>query len=113
MHVFCNNFLIANYDFIFRVENCRDAMVLAKDHLNIPRVISPEDFANPALDELSAMTYLSYFVKPNSPGYYATLNWVCKQLKTTTISNLTVNSIILRRNMKKGQNQVYPVYDCP
>jgi hypothetical protein len=64
-----------------RVENCRQAMVLAKDHLNIPRVISAEDFANPALDELSAMTYLSYFVKPNSPGYYATLNWVCKQLK--------------------------------
>ncbi|CAG2201759.1 FLNA [Mytilus edulis] len=74
-----------------QVENCRDAMVLAKDHLNIPRVISPEDFANPALDELSAMTYLSYFVKPNSPGYYATLNWVCKQLKTTTISNLTTD----------------------
>lgn len=101
MHVFCKNILTAVYDFIFRVENCRDAMVLAKDHLNIPRVISPEDFANPALDELSAMTYLSYFVKPNSPGYYATLNWVCKQLKTTTISNLTVNSIILRCNMKK------------
>ena len=77
-----------------RVENCRQAMVLAKDHLNIPRVISAEDFANPALDELSAMTYLSYFVKPNSPGYYATLNWVCKQLKTTTISNLTVIIII-------------------
>ncbi|VDI30244.1 filamin [Mytilus galloprovincialis] len=74
-----------------KVQNCRDAMVLAKDHLNIPRVISPEDFANPALDELSAMTYLSYFVKPNSPGYYATLNWVCKQLKTTTISNLTTD----------------------
>lgn len=74
-----------------RVENCRQAMVLAKDHLNIPRVISPEDFADPALDELSAMTYLSYFVKPDSPGYYATLNWVCKQLKTTTISNLTTD----------------------
>ncbi|KAJ8310288.1 hypothetical protein KUTeg_012153 [Tegillarca granosa] len=74
-----------------RVENCRTAMVLAKEHLNIPRVISPEDFASDALDELSAMTYLSYFVKSESPGYYATLNWICKQLRTTTITNLTTD----------------------
>ena len=66
-------------------------MVLAKDHLNIPRVITPEDFANDACDELSAMTYLSYFVRQESPGYYHTLNWVCKQLRTTNITNLTVS----------------------
>ncbi|XP_062580675.1 filamin-A-like [Saccostrea cucullata] len=73
------------------VENCRTAMVLAKEHLNIPRVISPEDFASEALDELSAMTYLSYFVRSESPGYYDTLNWVCKQLRTTQITNLTTD----------------------
>ena len=66
-------------------------MVLAKEHLNIPRVITPEDFANEALDELSSMTYLSYFVRHESPGYYHTLNWVCKQLRTTNITNLTVS----------------------
>ena len=76
---------------VFRVENCKSAMLLAKEHLNIPRVISPEDFASEALDELSAMTYLSYFVRSESPGYYDTLNWVCKQLRTTQITNLTVN----------------------
>lgn len=73
------------------VENCRTAILLAKEHLNIPRVISPEDFASEALDELSAMTYLSYFVRSESPGYYDTLNWVCKQLRTTQITNLTTD----------------------
>ena len=75
-------------------------MVLAKDHLNIPRVITPEDFANEALDELSAMTYLSYFVRHESPGYYHTLNWVCKQLRTTNITNLTVSVICEPRHAK-------------
>ena len=78
---------------IFRLENLRTAMVLAKEHLNIPRVITPEDFANEALDELSSMTYLSYFVRHESPGYYHTLNWVCKQLRTTNITNLTVSKL--------------------
>ncbi|KAK7089925.1 filamin-A-like isoform X2 [Littorina saxatilis] len=74
-----------------RVENCRRAMQLAKEHLNVPRVISAEDFASKELDELSAMTYLSYFIRKDSPGYYATLNWVCRQLRTTNISNLTTD----------------------
>nr|KAG5708293.1 hypothetical protein BaRGS_021227 [Batillaria attramentaria] len=74
-----------------RVENCRRAMQLAKEHLNVPRVISAEDFASQELDELSAMTYLSYFIKKDSPGYYATLNWVCRQLRTTNVSNLTTD----------------------
>ncbi|XP_059161846.1 filamin-A-like isoform X3 [Physella acuta] len=73
------------------LQNCRTAMQLAKEHLNVPRVISPEDFSSPDLDELSAMTYLSYFIRKISPGYYNTLNWACKQLKTTNISNLTTD----------------------
>ncbi|KAL8618839.1 hypothetical protein ACOMHN_000846 [Nucella lapillus] len=73
------------------VANCRRAMQLAKEHLNVPRVISAEDFASRELDELSAMTYLSYFIRKDSPGYYATLNWVCRQLRTTNVSNLTTD----------------------
>lgn len=69
-------------------------MQLAKDHLNVPWVISAEDFASAEMDELSAMTYLSYFIKKDSPGYYATLNWVCRQLKTTNVSNLTVSGAV-------------------
>lgn len=85
---------------LFSVENCRTAILLAKEHLNIPRVISPEDFASEALDELSAMTYLSYFVRSESPGYYDTLNWVCKQLRTTQITNLTVRKSVFSRKYR-------------
>ncbi|XP_012941870.1 filamin-B isoform X2 [Aplysia californica] len=74
-----------------RVQNCKNAMQLAKDHLGVPRVISAEDFASSELDELSAMTYLSYFIRKNSPGYFCMLNWACKQLKTTNISNLSTD----------------------
>lgn len=73
------------------VQNCSLAMQLAKDHLAVPKVISAEDFSSTNLDEMSAMTYLSYFIRKNSPGYYGTLNWTCKQLKTTNISNLTTD----------------------
>ncbi|CAG5132066.1 unnamed protein product, partial [Candidula unifasciata] len=73
------------------LQNCRLAMQLAKDHLAVPKMISAEDFCSPNLDEQSAMTYLSYFIRKSSPGYYGTLNWICKQLKTPNISNLTTD----------------------
>ena len=66
-------------------------MRLAKEKLGIPRVISAEDFASPELDELSAMTYLSYFIKKDSPGYNEMLEWVRKQLKTLKVTNFTVS----------------------
>ena len=37
------------------------------------------------------MTYLSYFMKEeDSPGYYATLDWVKKQLPEQRINNFRV-----------------------
>lgn len=49
-------------------ENARDnidrAMEMAKEWMDIPRVIEPEDMMDPNVDELSMMTYLSYF--PNA-----------------------------------------------
>lgn len=38
-------------------------MSLAQKHFNIPLVLEPEYLASPHLDELSGMTYLSYFMK--------------------------------------------------
>jgi len=66
-------------------------MELARDRFNIPMVLEPEYLASPYLDELSGMTYLSYFMKEKSPGTKATLNWVNSQLKTHTVSNFTVS----------------------
>ena len=53
----------------------------------------PEYLANPNLDELSGMTYLSYFMKEeDSPGYYATLNWVKNQIPNQRINNFRVST---------------------
>lgn len=77
------------------VNNCRRAMELARDRFNIPMVLEPEYLASPYLDELSGMTYLSYFMKEKSPGTKATLNWVNSQLKSHTVSNFTVSFLFV------------------
>lgn len=43
-------------------------MQLAQQHFNIPQIISPQHMANPHVDELSMMTYLSYFTQDNGIG---------------------------------------------
>lgn len=61
------------------------------DLLGIPMLISPEDLSSPDLDELSGMTYLSYFMNsPTSPGYKATLRWVRGQIPDENVENFTV-----------------------
>lgn len=71
------------------VENCRRAMRLAHRELEVPMVLEPEYLASPWLDELSGMTYLSYFMKPDSPGFKSTLEWVNSRLERG-ITNFTV-----------------------
>ncbi|GIY41276.1 filamin-A [Caerostris darwini] len=73
------------------VENCRSAMHLAQDEFSVPMILTPEDLASHNLDELSGMTYLSYFMKDDSPGYRATLTWVQKQLPQFNIRNFTTD----------------------
>lgn len=65
-------------------------MNLAQREFNIPRVLEPEYLASPWLDELSGMTYLSYFMKPDSPGFHATLRWVNSRLEKQ-VRNFTVS----------------------
>ncbi|KAK3922888.1 Filamin-B [Frankliniella fusca] len=72
-----------------RVENCRTAMEIARREFSIPMVLEPEYLASPYLDELSGMTYLSYFMKENSPGFYATLRWVNNQIPQNPVRNFT------------------------
>lgn len=74
-----------------RLENCTHAMTLAREKLNIPMVVHPEDFASPHLDDLSGMTYLSYYMMPESPGYYATRREIRKILQSGTIDNFTTD----------------------
>lgn len=62
---------------------------MAQREFGIPKVLEPEYLASPWLDELSGMTYLSYFMKPGGPGYNATMRWVNTQIKAP-VSNFTV-----------------------
>ncbi|XP_021372144.1 filamin-B-like isoform X3 [Mizuhopecten yessoensis] len=71
------------------LNNCSNAMNLAKQHFDIPLVVRPEDLSSPDLDELSGMTYLSYFMKIDSPGYMATRNMVRNLLRSGTFNNFT------------------------
>eukprot|EP00050_Salpingoeca_kvevrii_P006968 m.292944 g.292944 ORF g.292944 m.292944 type:complete len:428 (-) comp12702_c0_seq1:210-1493(-) len=41
--------------------NARQGIDAAHEYLAIPKLIAPEDMANPAIDDLSVMTYVSYF----------------------------------------------------
>jgi len=51
-------------------------MKLAEDNFGIPQIISPRHMANPHVDELSMMTYLSYFTQDNGIGEKWTLGLV-------------------------------------
>ncbi|KAE9548441.1 hypothetical protein FO519_008349 [Halicephalobus sp. NKZ332] len=67
--------------------NCARALSLAEKHLQIPAIISAEHFASNDLDELSTITYLSYFVKKGGPGYKATLANVQRLLPDVRITD--------------------------
>lgn len=71
-------------------------MEIAKREFDIPIVLEPDYLASPYLDELSGMTYLSYFMKEGSPGFHATLRWVNSQLSHTSIRNFTVGAAARR-----------------
>jgi len=53
------------------LQNAREAMDLADEWLNVPKLLTPEEIVNPKLDEQSMMTYLSQFpnakLKPGAP----------------------------------------------
>lgn len=66
-------------------------MKVAFEKFQIPIIITPEDLSNPNVDEKSALTYLSYFMKENGPGYNLTIEWARRILPNKNITNLTVS----------------------
>ena len=70
------------------LSNCTLAIRTAKIHLKVPPIISPEDLVSGELDDLSMMTYLSYFVKPASK---AVLRWVHEMIPQIKVNNLTTD----------------------
>ena len=68
--------------------NCSQAMRLAEAHLKVPRIIEPEHLASGHIDELSMITYLSYFVEPAQAKLK---KWVKRALPHASITNFTSN----------------------
>ena len=70
------------------LSNCTLAIRTAKIYLKVPPIITPEDLVSGELDELSMMTYISYFVKPAAK---AVLKWAQEMLPQMKITDLTTD----------------------
>ena len=79
--IFFVNFLFVFVLFLFL------GLKLAEDVFGIPQIISAENMTNKNLDELSMMTYLSYFTKDNGIGQLWTLNLVNKWNLSMGVTN--------------------------
>uniref|UniRef100_A0AC35TTY3 Calponin-homology (CH) domain-containing protein n=1 Tax=Rhabditophanes sp. KR3021 TaxID=114890 RepID=A0AC35TTY3_9BILA len=53
--------------------NCQKCLTLAEKYLNVPALLNPEHLSSSELDELSTITYLSFFVAEGGPGYVSSL----------------------------------------
>jgi filamin len=71
-------------------------MITAQKELSIPLVVTPENMSSPELDELSSITYLSYFMKEDSPGYESTLRLVQNILDDEKVTNFTVSLLFIQ-----------------
>ena len=93
------------------VQNVTNAINLADKHLGIPQVIQPEDLAVDKPDELSVMTYLSYFCCSGSPGQKVLLAWLQEHVHIPNhrIHNFTTDWTdghalgLLINNISKGE----------
>ncbi|KAL8593939.1 hypothetical protein ACOMHN_021791 [Nucella lapillus] len=72
-----------------KLNNCRQALMLAQEHFDIPLVLLPEDLSSPLLDERSNLLYLSYFTRVGGPGYSATRERLQERVPSREIGNFT------------------------
>ncbi|KAK0403419.1 hypothetical protein QR680_016902 [Steinernema hermaphroditum] len=93
-------------------QNCERALSLAEIYLDIPAIISASDLHSTDLDELSTITYLSYFVRRNGCGYIATLERVRRLLPDLRIMDFDRSwndGYLLRRLVEAAGGQVEEV----
>ena len=68
--------------------NCTLAIKVANSYLKIPKIISPDDLSSGNADELSMMTYLSYFV---DPFRIKLLKWIRKVIPLFNITGFSTD----------------------
>lgn len=69
------------------LETVTQCMNMAEEKYNIPQIITPLVITSKFQDELSMMTYLSYFTQVGSPGEEATLRFVNESSPGLRVSN--------------------------
>lgn len=70
------------------LENVTNAMQIAYEKFGVPKLIDPEGLCH-VPEELSIMTYLSYFCGPDSVGYKSLLEWVRRQIPASNVTNFS------------------------
>jgi len=78
----------ANLDHNNALENVTNAMEIAYEKFGVPKLIDPEGLCHMP-EELSVMTYLSYFCGPDSVGYQSLLEWVRRQIPACNVTNFS------------------------
>ena len=71
-----------------KLENCTLGMKAAESNLDIPFLMDPEDLCHPEIDELSVMTYVSYFTKPANAHL---LHYIQATIPDRKITNFTTD----------------------
>ena len=66
------------------LENCQLGMDIADEKLNIPKLLEAADLSNRDVDELSVMTYVSYFCKPANDQL---MQWIQSKIPKQNITN--------------------------
>ena len=70
--------------------NTEHAMDIAESEFDIPKILKPQHMCMEMPDELSVMTYLSYFCSgDDSPGYASLYKWVRSKIPEYNIQNFT------------------------
>ena len=90
---FCDSSLIIDHLWLSSdeaLENVENAMNIAEERFDIPRIIQHKDFVSMKQDENSIMTYLSYFCSGiNSPVQKMLLEWIQEQTDDDSITDFT------------------------
>ena len=93
------------------LENCRLGMELAEEHLQIPKILDPEDLNDPQVDDLSVMTYVSYFF---NPAMAQLIEWIKRKIPHRNIANVSTdwnNGINLAALMEACHPGLFPDWE--
>ena len=71
-----------------QLKNCTLGMNIAEEKLEIPKILDPDELCHRDVDEISVMTYISYFCTPANSHL---LRWVQATIPHRNITNFTTD----------------------